>query len=104
MKVIETSRDYEIYKAKQQILKVIPFARDIEIKLSKDGQYFETSAKVKANKRRLFVAVKKDKCLKVSLEKATSSIIKQVSKSKGKKKVIRRKVFTYFNQLTEEAC
>ncbi len=87
MKKRKIHKAKEVFKIKNQIYKVAPYANDVDVKIDKtDNGKFESLIRVHIPPKKSLIAVKKDKCLKVSLEKSRQAIIKQVKKVKEKKK------------------
>lgn len=90
MKKRKIHKAKEVFKVKNQIYKIAPYANDVDIKIDKtDNGKFESLIRVHIPPKKNLIAVKKDKCLKVSLEKSRQAIIKQVKKVNERKKTKR---------------
>lgn len=75
-----------IFKLKKQIQRIDPKADKVEVKIDKsDQQSFETLIKVHIPPHKNLIAIKRDKSLKLSIEKSKQAIIKQVQKVKSKR-------------------
>ncbi len=74
-------------KIREQILKMAPYANEVDIKVDedKDGEY-ESTIKVHIPPKKSLIAIKKDECFRSSLEKSRQAILKQVKKIKEKRK------------------
>lgn len=86
MKKKRFNKAKEVFRIKNHILKLVPYAKDIDIKIDKSetGDY-ESLIRVHVPPRKKFIAVKRSESLKVSLEKSRQAILRQVKKLKEKK-------------------
>jgi len=86
MKNKKVHKAREAFKIKNQILKIVPTAKDIDVKIDKvDPSSFETLIKVYIPPQKKLVALKKDKSLKLSIEKSRQAILRQIQKIKTKR-------------------
>lgn len=87
MKKDKIHKAKEVFKIKNQIFKVAPYANDVDIKIDRaENGKFESLIRVHIPPRKSLIAVKKDKCIRTCLEKSRQAIIKQVKRIHEKRK------------------
>jgi ribosome-associated translation inhibitor RaiA len=81
--------DQETQKLKRKIHRTIPNAGEVELKVDKNqSDQYETHVSVRIPPRQTLIASKKDKSLKVSLEKTKQAILRQLQKLKTRRSPI----------------
>ncbi len=98
MKKQKIHKAREIFKIKNQIYKIAPYADDVDIKIDKvENGNFESLIRVHIPNKKSLIAVKKDKSLHNSLEKSRQAILKQVKRIKNKKYFIKSRLSEFKN-------
>ncbi|MFT6631304.1 MAG: ribosome-associated translation inhibitor RaiA [Bacteriovoracaceae bacterium] len=99
MKRTKIHKAKEVFKIKNNIYKIAPYIKDVDVKLAKTyhGKY-ESLIRVHIPHKKKLFAAKKDECPKLSLEKSRQAIIKQIKKLK-KKKLARRALSSSFEEI-----
>lgn len=86
MKRVSIHRAREVFKIKNQIFKILPYAKDVDVKIERmDEDLFQTAIKVEIPHHPPLFAAKSAESLKVCLEKNRQAILKQIDKVKNRR-------------------